>query len=89
MEHTNKVSITLQTQDLYMGSAVKVIDALIKVIQDKRSDSFFNETWKNACNTCLLYMANITVPWTDNTSEEKRQRNLTLRFVPINLYRRE
>lgn len=76
LEH--KVSITLQKQDLYMGSAVKVIDALIKVIQDKRSDSFFNETWENACNTCEC--SNITVPWTANISEEKRQRKPNPKF---------
>ena len=43
-----------------------------------RSDSFFNKTWKNACNTCEC--ANITVPWTDNTSKEKRHRKPNPKF---------
>lgn len=50
LEYTNKVSLTLQKEDLLMSSAKKVIDGLKRLLKSKRSESFFYECWKEACS---------------------------------------
>ncbi|XP_039282938.1 zinc finger MYM-type protein 1-like [Nilaparvata lugens] len=78
LHFSNTVSTSLQKEDLLMGSAVKIIDGLKKTLENRRTESFFNECWEKASS--LANKMGITVPCNEEATSSKRLQKISSKF---------